>query len=114
MAPTPLTRRTAARIVDHIRLVPGFVLDRPALEQVRAQQQALVDGRIADIGKAELFDLNRTFHETVIACSRNTSFVDALHRIDNLRRLIEYRRSLARELSRVPPMPHSLGKQGSG
>lgn len=75
---------------------PTFVLDRRALEQVRAQQQELVDGRIWSIGNAELFDLNSSFHEVIIGCSGNTFFIDALQRVDNLRRLIEYRRSLAR------------------
>jgi DNA-binding GntR family transcriptional regulator len=76
---------------------PGFVVDRHAIEQVRAQQQELVDGRIWDIGNAELFDLNRSFHEAIIACSGNTFLIDALARVDNLRRLVEYRKSLARD-----------------
>ncbi|MFE2282305.1 hypothetical protein ACFXAE_34760 [Streptomyces sp. NPDC059454] len=33
-------------------LEPGFVLDRDALESVRAQQQRLVDGEIHTIGNA--------------------------------------------------------------
>jgi DNA-binding GntR family transcriptional regulator len=76
---------------------PGFLLDRRAIEQVREQQQELVDGRIWSIGNAELFDLNRSFHEAIIACSGNTFLIDALARVDNLRRLVEYRRSLARD-----------------
>ena len=76
---------------------PGFVLDRRAVAQVRDQQQELVDGRIWSIGNAELFDLNRSFHEAIIGCSGNTFLIDALVRVDNLRRLVEYRRSLARE-----------------
>jgi DNA-binding GntR family transcriptional regulator len=78
-------------------LEPTFQLDRPALERVRRQQQDLVDGGIWTIGNAELFDLNRSFHEAVIACARNAFFTDALSRVDALRRLIEYRRSLRRE-----------------
>jgi DNA-binding GntR family transcriptional regulator len=78
-------------------LQPTFQLDRPALERVRRQQQDLVDGGIWTIGNAELFDLNRSFHEAVIACARNAFFTDALSRVDALRRLIEYRRSLRRE-----------------
>jgi DNA-binding GntR family transcriptional regulator len=78
-------------------LEPTFELDRPALERVRRQQQELLDGGIWTIGNAELFDLNRSFHEAVIGCARNAFFADALTRVDALRRLIEYRRSLRRE-----------------
>lgn len=77
-------------------LEPTFTLDRAAIDQVRAQQQRLVDGDIWTIGNAELFDLNSGFHEAVMECSNNPFFIDALKRIDRLRRLIEYRRSLAR------------------
>ncbi|MFC8419896.1 FCD domain-containing protein [Streptomyces sp. NPDC057236] len=76
---------------------PGFVLDREALETVRAQQQRLVDGEIRTIGNAQLYDLNSRFRETVMACSNNTFFIDSLRRIDRLRRLIEYRRTLQRD-----------------
>ncbi|WP_320775933.1 GntR family transcriptional regulator [Streptomyces sp. CRN 30] len=78
-------------------LEPGFTLDREALETVRAQQQRLVDGEIHTINNAQLYDLNSRFHEVVMACSRNTFFIDSLRRVDRLRRLIEYRRSLQRD-----------------
>ncbi|MCF1595124.1 GntR family transcriptional regulator [Streptomyces muensis] len=87
-------------------LEPGFVLDREALETVRAQQQRLVDGEILDIGDARLYDLNSHFHEVVMACSRNSFFIDALHRVDRLRRLIEYRRSLPRDRALVRCAEH--------
>ncbi|MEV5886880.1 FCD domain-containing protein [Streptomyces sp. NPDC052020] len=77
-------------------LEPGFVMDRDALETVRAQQR-LVDGRIHTIGNAQLYDLNSRFHEPVMACSNNTFFIGFLRRVDRLRRLIEYRRSLQRD-----------------
>ncbi|MDR7303636.1 GntR family transcriptional regulator [Haloactinomyces albus] len=78
-------------------LEPNFALDREAILEVRDQQQRLADGDIWHIGNAELFDLNSTFHETVMQCSGNTFFIDSLHRIDRLRRLVEYRRSLPRD-----------------
>ena len=85
---------------------PTFTLDRPAIERVRRQQQDLVDGGIRSIGNADLFDLNRSFHEAVIACARNSFLTDALRRIDDLRRLIEYRRSLERERAVVRCREH--------
>ncbi|MFD3610826.1 GntR family transcriptional regulator [Streptomyces atroolivaceus] len=87
-------------------LEPGFVLDRDALETVRAQQQRLVDGEIHTIGNAQLYDLNSRFHEVVMACSRNSFFIDSLHRVDRLRRLIEYRRSLQRDRALVRCVEH--------
>lgn len=87
-------------------LEPGFRLDREALEAVRAEQQRLVDGEIWDIGNARLYDLNSRFHEVVMACSHNSFFIDALRRVDRLRRLIEYRRSLLRDRAAVRCAEH--------
>ncbi|MFF8572676.1 GntR family transcriptional regulator [Streptomyces sp. NPDC015408] len=87
-------------------LEPGFVLDREALETVRAQQQRLVDGEIRTIGNAQLYDLNSRFHEVVMACSRNSFFIDSLRRVDRLRRLIEYRRTLERDRAAVRCAEH--------
>jgi DNA-binding GntR family transcriptional regulator len=87
-------------------LEPTFELNRPVIEKVRQQQQDLVDGGIWTIGNADLFDLNRSYHEAVIACAGNAFFTDALCRIDNLRRLIEYRRSLKRERAVVRCREH--------
>ncbi|WP_241911344.1 FCD domain-containing protein [Streptomyces sp. DH-12] len=87
-------------------LEPGFVLDREALETVRAQQQRLVDGEIRTIGNAQLYDLDSRFHGTVMACSNNTFFIDSLRRVDRLRRLIEYRRTLQRDRAAVRCAEH--------
>ncbi|AXB41464.1 GntR family transcriptional regulator [Amycolatopsis albispora] len=78
-------------------LEPTFELDRAAIEKVRAQQQKLVDGDVHTVSNAELFDLNTAFHEAIIECGRNTFFIDSLRRVNRLRRLIEYRRSLPRD-----------------
>jgi DNA-binding GntR family transcriptional regulator len=77
-------------------LQPHFLLNRPALERCRMQQQELVDGEIKRVSNAELFDLNSRVHEAIIECSRNGFFIESLRRIDRLRRLIEYRQSLDR------------------
>ncbi|MFD4638161.1 GntR family transcriptional regulator [Lentzea sp. NPDC058436] len=77
-------------------LEPTFVLDRQALEHVRDQQQRLADGAIHDLDNIALFNINHVFHETIAECSRNGFFIEALRRVDNLRRLVEYRRSLPR------------------
>ncbi|NVO12416.1 MAG: GntR family transcriptional regulator [Rhodoplanes sp.] len=78
-------------------LEPGFVLDRDALVACRAEQQRLLDGDIWTVSNATLFDLNSRLHEAIVTCSRNTFFIDALKRVDTLRRLIEYKQSLDRK-----------------
>ena len=87
-------------------LEPTFVVDRRAVEEVRAQQQELADGRIRSVDDAELFDLNRAFHETIMSCSGNAFFADALRRVDTLRRLMEYRRTLPRDRALVRSREH--------
>lgn len=87
-------------------LEPTFVLDRHAISVVRQQQHSLVTGRIWNIGNVELYALNSSFHEAIMVCSGNTFFIDALHRIDKLRRLLEYRRSLKRERAVIRCQEH--------
>jgi DNA-binding GntR family transcriptional regulator len=77
-------------------LEPGFQLNRETLGACRAEQQALVDGRIWNVSNQELFDLNSRAHEAIVECSHNGFFIDGLKRIDRVRRLIEYRRALDR------------------
>jgi DNA-binding GntR family transcriptional regulator len=77
-------------------LEPGFVLDVPALEQRRRQQLALIDGEIHSASDARIFELNSGLHETIITCSGNGFFIDALVRLNRLRRLMEHRQNLDR------------------
>jgi DNA-binding GntR family transcriptional regulator len=87
-------------------LEPGFELNRPAVEAARTQQQRLVDGEIWTVPKTTLFDLNSTFHETLMSCSNNDFFTDGLARLNALRRLIEYRRTLSRDRAIVRCREH--------
>lgn len=81
-------------------LEPRFLLNRPVLEHCRDQQQWLVDGAIYEVSDARLFELNSGLHEAIVECSRNSFFIDALKRIDRLRRLIDYRQMLDRDSAR--------------
>jgi DNA-binding GntR family transcriptional regulator len=87
-------------------LEPAFTVNLQAVSEVREQQQHLVDGEIWTVSDAGLFDRNRAFHEAVMACSHNSFLIDALHRADNLRRLVEYRRSLPRERAHARCQEH--------
>jgi DNA-binding GntR family transcriptional regulator len=72
-------------------LEPGFRVDAEAFARLRAEQKALIAGRIREVGPAELFEIGSRFHETLAGCSGNPFFLEALRRVDKLRRLIEYR-----------------------
>lgn len=87
-------------------LEPTFVLDRDALESARDQQQRLIDGDIWNISNPDLFDLNSHLHEAIVECSRNVFFIESLRRIDRIRRLIEYKRSLDRKYAIVRSREH--------
>jgi DNA-binding GntR family transcriptional regulator len=78
-------------------LEPRFTLNRPVLEKCREQQQWLVEGGIWEVSDARLFELNSGMHEAIIECCQNSFFIDALKRINRVRRLVEYRQTLDRE-----------------
>ena len=87
-------------------LEPRFTLNRPALERRREEQQWLVDGGVWKVSDVRLFELNSGTHETIIECSHNSFFIDALKRIDRLRRLIEYRQTLDRPKALIACREH--------
>ena len=72
-------------------LQPGYAVVPEELDRLRAEQQGLLDGAIDALPRARLFALNSGFHETVVGWSGNPFFLDALKRINRLRRLIEFR-----------------------
>jgi DNA-binding GntR family transcriptional regulator len=43
-----------------------------------------------------LFDMHARLHQTIIECSQNAYFADALQRVNRLRRLVEYKQSFDR------------------
>ncbi|MGP9724296.1 GntR family transcriptional regulator [Corynebacterium sp. AOP40-9SA-29] len=83
------------RIVEPAALLePGYLVDVADLTARRAEQVALADGRAAQVSVPELFDLNSRFHEVLVAGSHNPFLVDSVARVNRLRRLQEYRRTL--------------------
>jgi DNA-binding GntR family transcriptional regulator len=77
-------------------LEPTFQLNRAALLRSREQQQMMIDGNGLRLSPAALFVIGSRFHETLIRCSGNSFLIDALERINRLRRLIEYRKLVDR------------------
>ncbi len=87
-------------------LEPNFKLNRPVLERCRREQEWLVNGGIWDVQDAKLFELNSGMHEAIIECCNNSFFIDALKRLDRVRRLIDYRQMLERENARSRCLEH--------
>lgn len=73
-------------------LEPTFVLNRQEVLKCREQQMQLLAGEILTASPAYLFDVNSHLHEVIAECSGNVFIVDALKRINRIRRLMEYRK----------------------
>ena len=71
-------------------LEPTFRVDRALFEQVRRQQQQLLDGGIERWTAAERFRAGAEFHEAIVACAHNRFLLDALRNVNQQRRVIEY------------------------
>jgi DNA-binding GntR family transcriptional regulator len=71
-------------------LSPSFRHEPKQLEEIRAEQQRIVDGGWSTMTAAELFDANSHFHEAVAKWSGNRFIYDSVRRINQLRRLVEY------------------------
>ncbi|MCL8012142.1 GntR family transcriptional regulator [Streptomyces sp. AS02] len=77
-------------------LEPGFTVDADAFARHRRQQEALLHGDILLLPRAELFQVNASFHEMLVGCSGNQFLLEAVRRQNRLRRLIEYRHQIDR------------------
>jgi len=81
-------------------LLPGFEADPAGLARLRRLQASIRDGGYRAMAAAELFEANIDFHETLASWSGNRFFLDALSRVDGLRRLVEYRQAKGDRLPR--------------
>ena len=72
-------------------LQKDFYLSPADLARLRGMQQAMLDGGILRFSRAETFQIGAQFHETIVAGSRNPFLVDAIQRMNRLRRLLDYR-----------------------
>lgn len=85
---------------------PGFRLNRPELERARDIQRNLVAGEVLTITPVRLFEVNSALHEAICDCSGNAFFIESLRRVNRLRRLIEYRMVVDRDLARLRCAEH--------
>lgn len=89
-----------AVIEQQAMLLPTFEPNPGGFKRARETQSNLRDGGYEAWSRAEIFKANNEFHEMLVACSRNEFFLDAIRRINRLRRLIEYRITIDR--TRLP------------
>ncbi len=89
-----------AVIEQQAMLLPTFEPNTDGFKRARETQSNLRDGGYEAWSRAEIFKANNEFHEMLVACSQNEFFLDAIRRINRLRRLIEYRITIDR--TRLP------------
>lgn len=77
-------------------LEPGYQVNQTAFAQARQQQQALIDGGINTLSRAQLFQIGAQFHELIVQCSGNVFFIDALRQQNQLRRFMGYKANIDR------------------
>ena len=69
---------------------PGYSLPAEAIQRLRQLQRDLLENN-ARYSDAEIFDIGCTFHEAIVGAAGNPFLLDALRRVNSLRRLFEYR-----------------------
>lgn len=82
-------------------LEPTFQVDRAALQALADQQIALLKGGFRKLSPTELFSLNSQFHEVLMGFSNNPFFVDAIKKLDRVRRLLDFRSTYATNRDRL-------------
>ncbi|WP_347555422.1 GntR family transcriptional regulator [Robbsia sp. KACC 23696] len=72
-------------------LEPGYRLDAKVLERCRAAEMHLLEGGIETDSADQLHDRGVRFHESLVEASGNSFFIDAIKRVNRVRRLLSYR-----------------------
>lgn len=71
--------------------VPGYRLDRTAIERLRGVERHLLAGGIQTDSVLQLHDRGVRFHEALAEGSGNAFFIDTIRRFGRARRLLSYR-----------------------
>ncbi len=90
------TYRLRAAIEPAALLDPDFNIDRRTLDHLAEVEHRLMNGEIETISSDNLYQYGVDFHETLAAASGNPYFLDALKRVNRIRRLLAYRANLTR------------------
>lgn len=73
---------------------PDFRLDRAVLSELRRRQEFVAGGGWKQLSQMELFETNSEFHERLAGLSGNRFLVSTVQKLNQLRRLVEYRQTL--------------------
>lgn len=87
-------------------LGPSFRCDAVQLKELRREQQLIVDGGFKSMTAIELFEANSRFHETLAQWSNNRFILQSVRRINQLRRLVEYRQASKRGARQTQAQEH--------
>lgn len=86
-------------------LEPGFTISRETLDRVEAGQRRMLESAGQGLSIAEIFENGCLFHEEIVRASGNAFMLDAVERINRMRRLVEYR-ALKPEMIRTQTIEH--------
>lgn len=84
----------------------SFQFDPLQLAELRREQQRIVDGGFQSMTAIELFEANSRFHETLAQWSNNRFISQAVKRVNQLRRLVEYRQASKRGARQTQAQEH--------
>ena len=88
--------RFRAAIETAAVLEPTFRVDERAFRAARLEQERLLAGEMERLPRPQLFQINSGFHEMIVGCSHNEFFLEAVRKVNRLRRLIEYHATVDR------------------
>ena len=77
-------------------LEPGYNLNPAVAARLRAEQNAMLAGGWQTFSSAETHRIGAQFHEELVKGSGNPFLIESMRRVNQLRRLIEYRLALDR------------------
>jgi len=88
---------------------PALRVDPGEMNALRRQQVHIVEGGFKSMTPIELFEANSQFHETLAKWSGNRFILHGVRRIDQLRRLVEYRQAAGNRAPRKIQAEEHLG-----
>lgn len=84
----------------------SFSIEPGQLAELRREQEGIINGGYRTMSAIELFESNSRFHETLAEWSHNRFIAQAIRRVNQQRRLIEYRAVAKRGARRVQAEQH--------
>ena len=70
---------------------PDYRLPKDVIERCRAEQRAMLNGGLLRYSSTETFEIGARFHEAIVSGANDPFLLDAMQRVNRLRRLLDYR-----------------------